>query len=212
MAFFQPHCIKYIHKRLKPNNISISHSSKRHLSATLNLDKYSLQSLPNKWRQVYAQLNIKDPLKDEYNAFISPPTIDSITSQLNNLQTKLEINPTDYPLTGMPIIIKDNIMTKHSLHPTTNGSTAFKNFKAPKNASIVDSIIDLGGIVFGKSNLHEFALGITSNNQGYGCCINPIDPTRICGGSSGGNAAAISAGYATFGVGTDTGSVNHNHK
>ena len=105
----------------------------------------------------------------------------------------------------MPILVKDNIMTKHSLYPTTNGSTAFKNFKAPHNASIVDSIIDLGGIVFGKTNLHEFALGVTSNNQGYGCCINPIDPDRICGGSSGGTAAAIAAGYATFGLGTDTG-------
>eukprot|EP01084_Bolivina_argentea_P129472 228668_1 len=161
--------------------------------------------LSGEWKRVYSELLMRNGIDDKYYAFISKPSTNKTLKQLNQL---ISVNKSQSkPLAGMPIAIKDNIMTIHSLYPTYSGSTAFKtlNFEAPKNAEIVNQLIDLGAIIFGKTNMHELAFGVTSCNQGFGCCINPIDEKRICGGSSGGTAAAIKAGYVTFGLGTDTG-------
>src|SRR5699024_7011040 len=71
-------------------------------------------------------------------------------------------------------------------------------------APAVQRLIDAGAVVIGKNNLHEFALGVTSENPHFGDVRNPHDTSRIAGGSSGGGAAAIAAGMALGGLGTDT--------
>lgn len=108
-------------------------------------------------------------------------------------------------LAGLPIVVKDNINT--SGLPTTAGTSALRNVRPTANAPSLQKLIDAGAIVLGKTNLHEYAFGITSTNLSAfaGPVKNPYDKTRIPGGSSGGTAAAIAARIVPAGLGTDTG-------
>ncbi|WP_416547058.1 amidase family protein [Limnohabitans sp. DCL3] len=114
-------------------------------------------------------------------------------------------------LAGLPIVVKDNINTKDM--KTTGGTSSLRNFQPKTNAPSLQMLIDAGAIVLGKSNLHEWAFGITNTNFTYtdpsGLPIlagkNPYDTSRIPGGSSGGTAIAVAARFAPAGLGTDTG-------
>lgn len=106
------------------------------------------------------------------------------------------------PLHGVPVIIKDNYSTVDM--PTTGGSMALADFVPDANATQVQRLLDAGAIILAKANLHEFAYGITTVSSVGGQTRNPYDPTRIPGGSSGGTAAAIAAGFAAVGMGSDT--------
>jgi mandelamide amidase len=106
-------------------------------------------------------------------------------------------------LSGLPFCVKDNMNTTDM--PTTGGTVALKGWYPPANAPVVQSLLDAGGVLIGKANMHELAFGITSNNATYGAVGNPYDPTKIPGGSSGGTAAAVVAGLAPAGLGSDTG-------
>jgi aspartyl-tRNA(Asn)/glutamyl-tRNA(Gln) amidotransferase subunit A len=107
------------------------------------------------------------------------------------------------PLHGIPISLKDNIYTAGVR--TTAGSKILRDFIPPHDAPVVKQLKDAGAVLLGKTNLHEFAYGVTSNNPRYGPVYNPWDLTRIPGGSSGGSAAAIAAGLCYGSIGTDTG-------
>jgi len=107
------------------------------------------------------------------------------------------------PLNGLPILVKDNIDT--AAMPTTGGTPALIGNQPDANAPVAQALLDAGAIVFGKTNMHELAFGITSNNAAFGPVRNPFDLTKIPGGSSGGNGAAISSCIAPVGIGTDTG-------
>jgi aspartyl-tRNA(Asn)/glutamyl-tRNA(Gln) amidotransferase subunit A len=107
------------------------------------------------------------------------------------------------PLEGIPIALKDNIWTRGIR--TTAGSKFLENFVPEQDATVATSLHRAGAILLGKTNLHEFAYGITTNNPHYGPTRTPWDTTRIPGGSSGGSASAIAAGLCVASVGTDTG-------
>jgi aspartyl-tRNA(Asn)/glutamyl-tRNA(Gln) amidotransferase subunit A len=107
------------------------------------------------------------------------------------------------PLHGIPISLKDNIYTKGIR--TTAGSKILKNFIPQEDAAVWTKLREAGAILLGKTNLHEFAYGVTTNNPHYGPTRNPWDLTRIPGGSSGGSAAAVAAGLCYGSIGTDTG-------
>ena len=106
------------------------------------------------------------------------------------------------PLHGIPVIIKDNYNT--SFMPTTGASVALAGFVPPGNAAAVQKLLDAGAVVLAKSNLHEFAYGITTVSSLGGQTRNPYDPARAPGGSSGGTAAAVAASLAAIGMGSDT--------
>ncbi|HET7106517.1 MAG TPA: amidase [Candidatus Acidoferrum sp.] len=107
------------------------------------------------------------------------------------------------PLHGIPISLKDNLHTD-SLR-TTGGSGFLRDFLPLQDAAVVASLKNSGAILLGKTNLHEFAYGVTSNNPHFGPVRNPWDLDRIPGGSSGGSAAALAAGLCYGSIGTDTG-------
>jgi aspartyl-tRNA(Asn)/glutamyl-tRNA(Gln) amidotransferase subunit A len=106
-------------------------------------------------------------------------------------------------LDGIPITLKDNIWTRGIR--TTAGGKFLSDFVPDEDATIAAKLSRAGAILLGKTNLHEFAYGITTGNPHYGVARNPWDTNRIPGGSSGGSAAAISAGLCAASVGTDTG-------
>lgn len=107
------------------------------------------------------------------------------------------------PLHGIPISLKDNIYTAGIR--TTGGSKILHDFVALHDAPVVTSLKDAGAVILGKTNMHEFAYGVTTENPHYGPARNPWDPERITGGSSGGSAAALAAGLGYGSIGTDTG-------
>ena len=106
------------------------------------------------------------------------------------------------PLHGVPIVVKDNYNTDHM--PTTGGSVALANFIPSENAAQLDKLLQAGAIILAKTNLHEYAYGITSIGSLVGQTRNPYDPRRVPGGSSGGTGAAVAASFAAAGFGSDT--------
>jgi aspartyl-tRNA(Asn)/glutamyl-tRNA(Gln) amidotransferase subunit A len=107
------------------------------------------------------------------------------------------------PMHGIPISCKDNIYTAGIR--TTAGSHILRDFIPLRDAPCVTQLLEAGAILLGKTNMHEFAYGVTSNNPHFGAVHNPWDLSRIPGGSSGGSAAAVAAGLSYGSIGTDTG-------
>jgi aspartyl-tRNA(Asn)/glutamyl-tRNA(Gln) amidotransferase subunit A len=107
------------------------------------------------------------------------------------------------PLHGIPISLKDNIYTQDIR--TTGGSQILHEFVPLHDAAVVLALKKAGAVILGKTNMHEFAYGVTTDNPHFGAARNPWDLERIPGGSSGGSAAALAAGLCYGSMATDTG-------
>ncbi len=107
------------------------------------------------------------------------------------------------PLAGEAVAVKDVIAD--GIHPTTCGSRILEGWRSPFEATAVRRLREAGAIVAGKTNCDEFAMGSSTEYSAYGPTQNPVDPSRVPGGSSGGSAAAVAAGAVAMALGSETG-------
>lgn len=135
-------------------------------------------------------------LKEDIALKIKQSNIGAYVEQLTNSEITDSFN-------GIPIAIKDNINVKN--WEITCSSNILKGYKSPYNATVINKLEKAGLSAFGRTNMDEFAMGSSTESSCYGKTLNPIDNTKVPGGSSGGSAAAVADGIAIAALGTDTG-------
>ncbi|KKR41527.1 MAG: Glutamyl-tRNA(Gln) amidotransferase subunit A [Parcubacteria group bacterium GW2011_GWF1_40_6] len=135
----------------------------------------------------------------ELNAYLE--IYDDVLNQAEQAQKKFALG-TATLLTGIPFALKDNILFEG--HIVSAGSKILENYTASYDANVVKLLKDAGAVLLGRTNMDEFAMGSSTQTSAYGVTRNPIDPSRVPGGSSGGSAAAVAADMTLVALGTET--------
>ena len=138
----------------------------------------------------------------DVHALLGMYSDDLITAQTTKAKGMFK-NGTATILTGVPIVLKDNILVEGEI--ATGASKILENYRAVYDATVVKKLKDAGAILLGRANMDEFAMGGSTENSAYGVTKNPHDITRVAGGSSGGSAAVVAYGGVPVSLGSDTG-------
>lgn len=138
----------------------------------------------------------------EVNAFISVNE-EGAMKEAEKVQAAIDKGEVLSPLMGVPLAVKDNYCIEGEI--ATSASKTLENFRPPYSATVIDKIKDAGAVILGKTNMDEFAMGGSTETSYFGITKNPWDLSRVPGGSSGGSAAAVSAEFAPYALGSDTG-------
>jgi aspartyl-tRNA(Asn)/glutamyl-tRNA(Gln) amidotransferase subunit A len=151
-----------------------------------------------------AHINQIEKHEKDINAFLSL-SFDQARARAKELDTSAELLSGSGAgiLAGIPVAVKDNMCSIGTT--TTCGSKILENFKSPYDAQVITRLKESGALIVGKTNLDEFAMGSSTENSAYKRTTNPFDQSCVPGGSSGGSAAAVAAGFAVTSLGSDTG-------
>lgn len=150
-------------------------------------------------REVLRLIEEKDPAIKAYLAVDR----EAVIEDARDVDRRIAAGETTGPLAGVPIAIKDAICTKGL--ETTCASRILEGFVPPYDATVIARLRAADAVIVGKTNMDQFGMGSSNENSGFDVCRNPLDASRVPGGSSGGSAAALAAGTAVLALGEDTG-------
>jgi aspartyl-tRNA(Asn)/glutamyl-tRNA(Gln) amidotransferase subunit A len=165
------------------------------LLAKLNAGELTSEELVRQYLERSARLK-------RLNAFVHLDP-DEVLAQARALDVRRRSGEVLGRLAGIPVAIKDVLCVEGE--PTSCGSRMLRGFRPPYDAAVIAKLRAAGAILYGKTNMDEFAMGSSTENSAYGPTLNPWDETRVPGGSSGGSAVAVAADLTPLALGTDTG-------
>src|SRR3989344_6320711 len=148
---------------------------------------------------VQAYLEVIKKKNSELNAYLE--VFDDAIKQALEAQKKFAYGSATM-MTGIPIAIKDNILYEGRI--ASAGSKILENYKATYDATVIKDLKNAGAVFLGRTNMDEFAMGSSTQTSAYGVTRNPLDPSRVPGGSSGGSAAALAGDMTLAAIGTET--------
>ena len=177
--------------------MSLAHQSATKLKNLLETRQVSCREVVS---AVFSSIREKE---NDVRAFLTLSPIEDLLAEADRIDEKRASGGQVGKLAGIPIAVKDNISTRGIA--TTCASRMLKHYVPPYNATVIETVKREDGIILGKTNMDEFAMGSSTENSAFQVTRNPHDLERVPGGTSGGSAAAVAACEAPLAIGSDTG-------